>query len=140
MLEGVQGTLIGFQIPERSGVLPSPIFGAGAVRFRRSVRAPRHAWRLYVLPLGGQGQCCKRRLPRTHSPLSGVPAYDSPERDYTSRAAGLDPPAMPPSHAKWVAARHASVGRPSDTAKLRAPWDRPARIPLSSGQRKCLLK
>src|SRR6516225_459514 len=31
MPEGVQGTLIGFQIPERSGVLPSAIFGAGAV-------------------------------------------------------------------------------------------------------------
>jgi hypothetical protein len=32
MPDGVQGTLIGFQMPEKSGVLPSAIFGVGAVK------------------------------------------------------------------------------------------------------------
>src|SRR5438067_9432545 len=32
MPEGVQGTRIGFQMPEKSGVLPPGILGAGAVR------------------------------------------------------------------------------------------------------------
>src|SRR5215472_15846097 len=76
-----------------------------------------------------------RRLPRTDSPLWGVPAYRfSRERLYIKKAGGLDPAAIPSSHSKWIAARHARVVTADQIPpSCRAPRDQPARIPSIPG-------